>query len=125
MSKQEPPCQSRYFSNHKQQALKKFSRMQSKLKYPRELRITYYLPPRCIVVTAAAAKAQHSQIHIQIQYDFSISWVNSPRKETVSQNGWGWGGRLRKKKRLNGGKASITPVRSLSEELVIPFRDGE
>lgn len=36
----------------------------------------------------------------------------------------GWG-RLRKKKRLNGGKASITPVRSLSEELVIPFRDGE
>ena len=38
------------------------------------------------------AKAQHSQIHIQIQYDFSISWVNSPRKETVSQNGWGGGG---------------------------------
>ena len=71
------------------------------------------------------AKAQHSQIHIQIQYDFSISWVNSPRKETVSQNGWGGVGRLRRKKRLNGGKASITPVRSLSEELVIPFRDGE
>lgn len=75
------------------------------------------------------AKAQHSHIHIQIQYDFSISWVNSPRKETVSQNGWGegWGGwgKSRKKKRLDGGKASITPVRSLSEELVIPFRDGE
>lgn len=52
MSKQEPPCQSRYFSNHKQQALRKFSRVQSKLKYPRGFRITYYLPARCIVVTA-------------------------------------------------------------------------
>ena len=60
MSKQEPPCQSRYFSNHKQQALKKFLRIQSKLKYPRGLRITYYLPPRCIVVTAAAAKLLQS-----------------------------------------------------------------
>ena len=60
MSKQEPPCQSRYFSNHKQQALKKFLRVQSKLKYPRGLRITYYLPPRCIVVTVAAAKLLQS-----------------------------------------------------------------
>lgn len=34
-------------------------------------------------------------------------------------------GEIKKEKRLNGGKASITPVRSLSEELVIPFRDGE
>ena len=60
MSKQEPPCQSRYFSNHKQQALEKFLRIQSKLKYPRGLRITYYLPPRRIVVTAAAAKLLQS-----------------------------------------------------------------
>lgn len=34
-------------------------------------------------------------------------------------------GEIKKKKRLDGGNASITPVRSLSEELVIPFRDGE
>lgn len=71
------------------------------------------------------AKAQNSHIHAHIQYNFSISQVNSPRKETLSQRGRGKK-RPRKKIRLNGGKASITFVRNLHEGLkFIPFRDGE
>lgn len=36
-------------------------------------------------------KAENSHIHTQIQHDFSISRVNSPRRKMLSQKGLGVG----------------------------------
>lgn len=58
-------------------------------------------------------KAENSHIHTQIQHDFCISWINSPRRKMLSQKGLG-GREEVKKERLNSGKGSLINVRKMS-----------
>lgn len=73
-------------------------------------------------------KAENSHIHTQIQHDFSIPHVNSPRKETLPERMfpilWPWKKKAKKKKVKRWEGLINYCQKSEFRVEIIPFRDG-